>query len=424
MNESDPGVSRRTVRDASGSAPGAAHPPVNVQVSIDDFAAHIEPAIAADPRDPDTLMAVCRVFVDGEIGLAGYSSTDGGAHWSAVGLLPGLTPGFAGNPAVVFDHAGTGYICGIAATSARPRRGDALLWRTSDGGRTLTPPVMVIGGEGGLADHCSLAAEPRAPGPAPLVYATAIHVGAERAGLVFTRSVDGGRSFAPPVFPDPLSSPRVTAPVIAAAGNGTVCLLYLVPAGRARDLIATTSTDHGESFAPPVKLAAIRSQTPGFGEAFSAKSGPTLAADCVTGWLYAAVTSYGSVRGSSKILLCTSTDQGRTWSEPTAIASSRKEIYLQPQLAAHDGRAAVSCYVVDPATRRIDVRLYLPRPERRTFADMWRVTSQSFDPTLAPGTPPWLGNYQGLTATATGLHPVWTDTRTGSAHIFTTTLNP
>jgi hypothetical protein len=170
---------------AAAAAPATA---TNVQVSADQTMAHIEPAIAADPRDPRIMLAACRVFQNDAIGLASYTTRDAGAHWVTGGLLTGLVPEFDGNPAVAFDRTGTGYICGIAATAGQPRRGDALLWRTHDGGRTLLPSVTAISGNGGLADHCCIAADPHGPGPTPLLYATAILTGAGRNSLAFTRS--------------------------------------------------------------------------------------------------------------------------------------------------------------------------------------------------------------------------------------------
>jgi hypothetical protein len=125
------GSSAMALAAAAGYRPPADRDPaavVNVRASVDRFVAHIEPAIAADSCDPRKLLIASRIFQDGKIGMASYSSHDGGAHWTSAGLLPGLTPDFDGNPAVAFDRTGTGYICGIAATTDLPRRGDALLW--------------------------------------------------------------------------------------------------------------------------------------------------------------------------------------------------------------------------------------------------------------------------------------------------------
>jgi len=394
---------------------------VNVRVSVDAFAAHIEPAIAVNPRDPENLLIASRVFQDGRIGMASYASRDGGAHWTSHGLLPGLTPDFDGNPAVAFDRNGTGYVCGIVATTDLPRHGDALLWRTLDGGGEPQPPVVAINGGAGLVDHCSIAADPHPSSPVPLLYATAVLAGTDRDGLVFTRSADGGRTFAAPVYPAP--STGALAPVLAAARGGTVCLVYLAPTAGAAVLNTVTSTDHGETFAAPVPLAAIARQAPDFGDVLSAKSGPAVAADSESGSLYAVVTSWDDAAARSRILLWASADRGRTWTGPTAVADSTREVYLQPQVAAFDDNVAVSCYVVDPVARRLDVRIHLSRRGRPDTARVRRVTSQSFDPTLAPGSPPWLGNYQGLTAAPGGFHPVWTDTRTGAAQLFTATID-
>jgi hypothetical protein len=106
------------------------------------------------------------------------------------------------------------------------------------------------------------------------------------------------------------------------------------------------------------------------------------------------------------------------------VAASTEQIYLQPQLAVDaSGRIGLSAYAVTIESRLIDVLLYVSPPGEARFAAPRRVTTQSFDPTLAidTGSTRWLGNYQGLTAAGGAFHPIWTDTRTGNAQIFTAT---
>ena len=137
--------------------------------------ARIEPSVAADPGDPARLIAACRAFRGGRIGIATAVSVDGGRNWQDNGLLPGLVPGTGGGNAVVaFGQAGHGFVAGIEATSGPGRRGAARVWRTGDGGRSYSAPVTAIAPRSGLADHPGLAADRGDPG---LLYLTAVLAG-------------------------------------------------------------------------------------------------------------------------------------------------------------------------------------------------------------------------------------------------------
>jgi len=412
-------------RASAGTSGGAGRAPLtNVRVSDDRFAAHIEPSVAANPRDQRNLLAACRVFQGTRIGMATYVSFDGGQAWRGNGLLPGLVPDFDGNAVVAFDERGSGFVCGIEATAAQPRRGDARIWRTVDGGRSFGPAVTAIGGGGGLVDHPGLAIDRWAGPRSGRLYIAAVLAGGTRNGLVFARSADGGARFEPPRFIDPAGGANAVAPVLAAGPGGTVCAVYLAAGAGAGVLTALSSTDHGETFAAPVSLASIASLAPSLGQV-SMRSGPAIAAAPGRGYVYAAVTSFDEEAVSSQILVFSSPDHGRTWSGPAALAASTAEIYLQPQLAVDaGGRIGLSVDALSISAERIDVLLYVSGPGQARFAAPRRVTTQSFDPALAidTGSTRWLGNYQGLTATSGVFHPVWTDTRTGTAQIFTASV--
>ena len=399
----------------------------NVRVSDDAFTAHIEPAVAADPRDPRRLLAACRVFQGSAIGVATYSSLDAGRSWHGNGLLPGLVPDFDGNATVAFDGRGRGYVCAIQATSAQPRHGDGFVWRTDDGGRHFTAPVTALAGGSGLADHPWLVADQRMQTGPGRLYIAARMFNTANDGVVFTRSLDGGRSFEPPLMLAPATTTQTaTLPVAAIDPQGTLCVLYLLvdTASGAAVLRATRSTDAGATFTAPVDLAQATDLSPDLGNV-SIRSGVCVAASPDRPHFYATMTTFDDATETSSLLLIASADGARTWGPPLTLAqgtSVDRTVYLQPQVAVDArGRVGVSVYALSIATASIDVLLYIREPGRSDFGPARRVTTRPFDPRQAvnTGSSRWLGNYQALTATRDLFHPTWTDTRTGDTQIFT-----
>lgn len=404
---------------AQTAAPAAPAGVSNVRVTRDGFAAHIEPAAAADPARPGHLLMACRVFQDSKIGLAAYRSSDAGRSWQPAGLLPGITPDYDGNAAVAIEGHGRGYIGGIVATAALPHRGGAQVWRTDDGGATFGPPVTAIAAPGGLADHPGLAIDSWSGArPRPL-YAVAGVYGGARTGLALSQSRDGGQTFSGPRFLPLAGGQTALAPVISAGPGGLVCVACLVPGGDGVTLQVVCSADHGQTFGRPVRLARLTSLAPSLGSV-TMKGGPTISTG--GGRTFIAVTSYDEDSGQSRILVFCSVDQGQTWTGFRSPAGSTAQIFLQPQLAVDaTGRAGLSVCALSVATRQLNVLLYLARPRELRLREPLRVTSQSFDPARAirTGSSRWLGNYQGMAAAADVFHPVWTDTRDGDTQIYT-----
>ncbi|RAJ36787.1 hypothetical protein K353_04615 [Kitasatospora sp. SolWspMP-SS2h] len=212
------------------------------------------------------------------------------------------------------------------------------------------------------------------------------------------------------------------SPVAAAAG-GALCVACLVATDDGLVLRTVSSPDHGSTLHAPTDLARIARTAPGPGTG-TAKSGPALAAAPGGEAFFAAVTAWDDTTATSRILLCVSTDRGRTWRSPRVVAASRQTVYLQPQLAVDGhGVLALSVYTLSVAMVRIDVRLCLCAPGT-TAPGPRRTVAPPFDPTQAvhTGRTRRLGNDQGLAAAATTFHAIWTDTRTDDTQIFTTAV--
>jgi len=392
-----------------------------VQVSHDQFGAHVEPAVAVNPRNPRNLLAASRIVQGQALNLATYASFDGGLTWQSNGILPGSALGDDGNVTVTFDQAGHGYVSGLVTRSTAGGGGPEYVWRTDDGGRHFGPPVPAMGGN---TDHSGLAADPTA-GSSDLYLAGIVFHGS--AGkLRFTRSTDSGRSFEPARSIDPSDSPDDRLTVVAAAPGGTVAVMYYVePPGGGLTVAVATSTDHGASFAVPVRLGTVRWPAPAPG--VSTRSGPAIAIDPRTGDIYASVTTYAPATGASQVEVFTPRDHGRSWSGPAVVASTAGGTYFQPQLAVGDG-GRVGLSVFELTGGRVQVVMVTSTPAGASFGPPRKVTGSSFDPTLGPASgngataQHWLGNYQGLTATPGAFHPMWTGARSGHLELFTATI--
>jgi hypothetical protein len=92
-----------------------------------------------------------------------------------------------------------------------------------------------------------------------------------------------------------------------------------------------------------------------------------------------------------------------------------------------DGRVAISAFALSHGL--INEVLLLSRPRTLSFGPPVRITTAPFSP--AGKTPTgtkhgawWIGDWQGIAATAGGIHLVWNDTRTGKLDLFAATVLP
>ena len=416
------GAAHTTTGPPPPTAGGQPAPAGIVQVSHDQFGAHAEPAVAVNPRNPRNLLAASMVDQGQARGLATYASFDGGVTWQSNGLLPGAPLGSGADVTVTFDQAGHGYVSASMSRGVTGgRAGTAYVWRTDDGGRHFGPAVAAMRGD---VDHPGLAADPAA-GSADLYLAGLVFQGSA-SQIRFTRSTDSGRSFGPARSIDPSDSPYDRLTVVAAGPGGTVAVMYYVePPDGSITVAVATSTDHGASFAAPVRLGTVRWPAPAPG--VSTRSGPAIAVDPRTGDIYASVTTYAPATGASEVEVFTSRDHGRSWSGPAVVASAAGGTYFQPQLAVgDDGQVGLSVFQLTGG--RVQVVMVTSAPAGASFGAPRTVTGSSFDPALglASGNGAtaqhWLGNYQGLTAAPGAFHPMWTGARSGHLELFTATI--
>ncbi len=401
----------------------------DVRVSRDRFAYHAEPSVAVNPRDPMNLLAVCTAHPPtGRSVLAAYSSFDGGASWRSNGALPESDTGR--NASVAFDSNGMAFVCGNA-------RGVSV-WRSSDGGRSFSKPVVVTEGQADYPWLAIGAAGGGSPDILNVVWSTD-----ENTKLGFARSTDGGRSFEPVRTIAEAGGLVTASPMLAAGSDGLVCVIFgvfptqkLTGGGKERrpQIIApirvACSTDYGLTFAAPIELGlgAMEMWVPGGASGLSL---PMIAADRRSGVLYAAFTTRRPRAAYSRVVVSASWDRGRTWSRPLPVTPVWRGVFcFSPYLAVDDaGRIGISAFALERGRVTV-VFVSSPRGPFR-FSAPRRVSTSPFDPaqgSLDGGTKHgawWIGDHQGLVSSAPGtFHPMWNDTRTGRLELFTTIVGP
>jgi hypothetical protein len=428
------------------TSPVSARPPLrvgaNVRVSHDRYGEHVGPSVAANPRHPGQLLVACQASPAIPELIVTYRSFDAGASWRSGGVPPQPAAGPAGDDVTVaFDAHGRGYVCATRSghgSNLNPANPDAnravYLWRTDDGGRSFSPPVTLV--ENQYCDHPWVTTGQDQTPARQNVY-VAWGAGVSHTALDLARSTDGGQTFEPPrrILAEALVPSLVSAgPQLAAGPNGLVCAVcdWTSQPDSTGDtvgqVVAVCSTDAGHSFAAPIHLGAESADIALPGDV-RPNSGPTVAASPQGDALYVAFPKHKPGATHSNIMVSASHDRGRTWSEPVTATPDDGVTYFQPNLAVdHAGRVAISAFAL--AHGRVDEILLVSPPRELRFRPPVRVTTAPFDP-LNPTTASrgkygawWIGDWQGITASAGAFHLVWNDTRTGKLDLFAAAVRP
>jgi hypothetical protein len=415
----------------------------NVRVSRDRYRDHVGPSLAANPRHPRQLLVACQGSPRPPEFIATYLSFDGGASWQPGGRPPQPAAGPAGDDVnIAFDARGRGYICaarsGHGSGPTNPANPDAnravYVWRTDDGGRTFSEPVTLVAGT--YSDHPWLAT---GQGQTPHEHNVYVAWGssASHTALDFRRSTDGGDTFEPPrrILAQASAPSLVSAgPQLASGPHGLVCAACDWTSQQDSSgnvigqVVAICSTDYGHSFAAPVHLGS-ESAAIALPGGVRPNSGPTVACSPQGDSLYVAFTKRKAETRHSDIVVTASHDRGRTWTTPLTATPDDGVTYFQPNLAVdHAGRIAISAFAL--ANGRIDEVVLISGPRRLRFRPPVQVTTTSFDPLNATtasrgkyGTW-WIGDWQGIAASAGVFHLVWNATHTGKLDLFAATVRP
>lgn len=291
------------------------------------------------------------------------------------------TPGDSLVPALALDPGGVIHVVWHDNSSGHF---EILYSRSSDGGATFTLAIAISG-----------AGEAQVPAVASdrdgVIYVAWEGETAGNWDIFFSRSTDGGATYAPPVnlSANPGDS---KLPAIAAHGKGEVYVAWQDSTGPGRQILFRRSTDGGKGFdsSRPLAPHAVGTRAPAIGvEAIGS---------VVVVW-------QGTVKGTLGIVFARSTDGGRTFSAPRLLVPGVRE------------RQA-------PAVATADGEIYLVWRDR--VAGRWEIFfarsidgGQTFTPALNVSRTPGLANAPAIAANGRRRIAVaWQDDRTGTPQIF------
>lgn len=383
----------------------------------------VEPQVVAHPKDPKHLLAVAIVSSEPpfspQADCAAFASFDGGLTWShhAFGIPQ------CGDPWVSLREDGSALFAGLT------ERGGLWLARSGDGGRTWARvPVDVGRGH----DHQTMALE-MAPGPrAGSIYLVSGRLQRGKTGathsVFVTRSSDGGKTFTPPVNvrTSNLNSNTLTPGLLS---DGTLVVPYIDFQSNADDFKSggrlernrvwvITSADGGQTFSHPlfVSEACI-----GFAS-LAVDASPTPMRDR----LYLVCMN----RERNGIYVHHSNDRGERWSAPVRADSAGGDVVFRrtASIAVNkDGIVGVTWYERRKEAGKDCQHVFFTASfdGGKSFLPETRVSTAP----SCPDTPrnggaatrwPGGGDYSGLVASSDGtFHVVWADSRNGIYQLWT-----
>jgi hypothetical protein len=370
------------------------------------------------------------------------SSLDGGRTWKrrtirGLTKCTGGTADAASDPWLSAGGDGTVYFSGLAADlSTDPPTTAVVASHSGNGGRRWSAAATVAAPLQGN-EHDAITGSPMLAGHAYLAFANFLAAALPRTNtLEFSRTTDGGATWSPPVLIDQPGPFQIDfAPRILVLPDGTLLTIF----GRADlevglgQLYAARSLDEGRTWLPPVLAGSKPIRPPSFdpetGDELPQPNFPS-AAVAPDGSVYVAFEDSTSPT-SGAIGVARSRDGGRTWT--SAPLPGVTAFAFEPVIAVDEhGTVGVTWY---------DLRNDRPGDAALT-ADVWFAHSQdhgtSWRQTHVAGptdlrtaplpTHGFVGEYQGLAGLRRGFAAIFTlaapQAKNGPTDIFFARIGP
>jgi len=395
-----------------GPQPGVVYPGMEV-----------EPSIAVDPADDQHLVVAWqqdRWSNGGANGIGTAASFDGGASWTsgfpAFAQCEGGAYERTSDPWLAIAPDGTTYAVAISfdMNSARTVVLGAI---SPDGGRTWGAPSVLINDDDPdvLNDKESITADgehayavwdrltgllmPTKPvGTGPTMMARATGGVWEPARVIYDPGVDN----------------QTIGNIIAVLPDGTLIdvfnLIELTSSAGVASIAVIRSTDHGDTWSAPVRIATMVSPTIMCVQSYCLRDGaplPAIAVDPTTGTVYVAWEDSPAQSGVhfDAIYVSASTDGGLAWSPPTVVNGAPEAPAFTPALAvAPDGTVAVSYYDtrdhVSASNFVVAGWLATSSDNGQSWTDQRLTEPFDLGPSLVDNQYYFLGDYTGLAARA------------------------
>jgi hypothetical protein len=402
-----------------------------------------EDPIAANPANSQQLLSGgndynCSVSIQGF-----YTSGDGGSTWHHT--CKTTMPGFigCGDPVVGYDLTGTAYIGGIESTNGVTcTPGLITLEKSTNNGATWSAPAEAVPPlfSGGISDKPWMQIDTSPTSPhANTIYisATQFNAASTKDTISVSHSSDGGAHWTLKQVDTTQNFPATDQfSDIAIGKDGTVYVtFYRCNAngptgdcgGTTATLFITKSTDGGDTWSAPAKIASVK-QTPDSCGAFYGCIPNTLervndipvvgidnSTDSFAGGLYVVVYNYTGV--FMQVLVTTSADGGTTWSKPAPVApaSDTHDQFFPWLSVSATGTVGVTWLDRrnDPSNVNYEAFGTLSTTGGASFTTDHQLASKPSNPNNDGFGGVFMGDYAGNTWDGNALYGSWMDSRNG-----------
>jgi hypothetical protein len=219
--------------------------------------------------------------------------------------------------------------------------------RSADGGLSWSLPATVQFAPGVYSDRSAVTADPLRRGRAYEVWVVRSGPEEDTGSAWFSRSSDGGRTWSPPrLVYDPGKQDVAPFGVIAVLPHRVLLYVTQVVAPNFSDMMAARSVDGGRTWSRPALIAhtsgnpAIDPDTGTVATGTPANASVTVGPDGVPAVAWNDIAS----PHSSRTLASRSRDGGRSWSRPVTVSRVRGQAIQASMAAAGDGTLGITWY--------------------------------------------------------------------------------